>query len=1695
MRVNLATNYTFLNGDLSDWSAENGATRAYTTDYAFYGEGSLLVSKGATNASGVVMNRPIPVQAGKPYAVSMYARLPLAIPASDPAALSLTVTWSNSAGTVVGTSTSGSLVMDDDSQWYRISGVWNAPAGATVISSIRIFQAIAGREGQQFILDALLVEQAAYVGGFFFTHSQAEKYRLAQKALSRVPQVINGLRLGADVSLNNLTFNTIDEFGTIWVIEDIKGWDGQTSPEMPDIGRGTDDGSYDVEGRLTSRGITLSGFFIPANPDQALTDAKDRFVEAIHLVRKGGWLRAHSEPTRAAWVRLSGAPSIVTQNDRGRTQFAISLRAPDPIKYHWDDSDAEGYTRATVRSADIPDELYTNLFTNPSFEAAGTPVEVWRNYAVNPGFETAGASTQVRRNWNTNPRMTSSTTGWTTTGAVATLTATAAGTQIDVTSGPTSSPMIYQNSDFAATTGDVWSASMEVSVPTGYTAVSLQLAVYAYGSNTVIGTSGTVTVQPGTTVTIAANSSSAVQATDTGVRTILYAVGLTSGQRFVVRNALAEKAPTAGKYFDGSNQPHVRRNEATAPRPTSTAGWSSNNGSLYTRSFDATGGRLAGTGAAKFVRSATSPSDMIGSAYSGGTSDWTQAARVKTAPGEVWTVSAWSKADKDFSTFIDVRFYDAAGATISIAFPSATVNGAANTWVRVSVTMTAPANAVTFGIINHSINLQTGTTVGGEQAWMTDALYERGSVLNDFFDGSTTSPAGFASTWEGTAGTSASYMYDTDFTVAWTGTVDASASTLSGLSVSGVNASNAAVIQSTRWKKNGSYSMRLIPLSATASGAATISGMPLSATQMVTSYIEAPLLGTIDGHAMSLRRTTPVQQDKRPNTAGEYSHRLVSTSTSGTSLEMWGGRYGGGDIWYDALTVTSGVYNGPGFNGNASPDTDLVASWTGTVNNSASILTGTQPAVVGANSGSTILRSAQWASKGTYSLRIIPRYPTRGSAYADLASQANPRGMEPGKVYTVIATFRQEAPQGFSGGGLARSIAVVGTSGGYNTSVTANDVAGVQDLRLTFTVPPSGDWYLRLYNAGMEGDPSIWWDNLAIVEGTFTAPAFDGSNADVPGTSYDWTGEPNASTSTKSLWYTDYLNNIGNANVSGLFTITGPVGPGTRIFNALTDETIELAEPLRGKATVGTVIKMAAYNGVATLTTSRYSGLRVGDKVSLLGLPVPFTTPGQVYEVTAASDVFPYSFSFNVATDNIDEVNVSGQVALAENDVLVIDTYEKSVTYNGEVTGHRYRLVTLTDWVRFGPGKNPIEFFDDALQIKVTDKQMSGTTATLTTEDIHYLRAGDRVLVALPETADLSKKSLNANVVTITTATPHGFAAGDTVDVVSVETSTIAFKARTSNTVTLTTVEEHGISVGDFVTVVLPVTATPSSKQLTTNVATITTQNAHGFSIGDSVVVALPATATVTSKQLLSNVATLTTAGSHGYAPGDSITVTMPTDSAVVKKERIGSLAYITTASSHGFSVGDTVIMALPDTAAVANISFNAANNLATVNTSAVHNFSVGDKITMSVTVNSVMAPTFRSATTTTATLTIDSGHGWIVGDRISVTGIDARFNGTYFVTAVTGTTVSYASAGAAVGSTATTGATVTNLTYSTTYNGSKVIETIPSTTSFTFRDWDQTVTVAQRTFTGVVTNNTNISLNGAKTLQSASGVTFTYNL
>jgi hypothetical protein len=77
---------------------------------------------------------------------------------------------------------------------------------------------------------------------------------------------------------------------------------------------------------------------------------------------------------------------------------------------------------------------------------------------------------------------------------------------------------------------------------------------------------------------------------------------------------------------------------------------------------------------------------------------------------------------------------------------------------------------------------------------------------------------------------------------------------------------------------------------------------------------------------------------------------------------------------------------------------------------------------------------------------------------------------------------------------------------------------------------------------------------------------------------------------------------------------------------------------------------------------------------------------------------------------------------------------------------------------------------------------------------------------------------------------------------------------------------------------------------------------------------------------------------------------------------------------------------------------------------------------TVTVAVQSNVGVTNKSLTSNVATLTTARPHSFSVGQSITVSGVDSTFNGTYTITAVGRSTVSYAKTNADISSTAATG-------------------------------------------------------------------------
>jgi hypothetical protein len=184
-------------------------------------------------------------------------------------------------------------------------------------------------------------------------YNQAQENAYIDRGLIPLPYPnLTGMKLQADIVLGNFVFNTIDEYGVVWVVTDLEGWWTPPAADMPDISRGYGDGSYDFQGRYLARDLTLEGVFITGDPE-LVEAARDRLIAAVNLVYQGTWLVTGVGPKRASFVRSSGDFEIETVTARGRTEFSIGLRAADPIKYEWNESEPDGYTVVEIPAKNI----------------------------------------------------------------------------------------------------------------------------------------------------------------------------------------------------------------------------------------------------------------------------------------------------------------------------------------------------------------------------------------------------------------------------------------------------------------------------------------------------------------------------------------------------------------------------------------------------------------------------------------------------------------------------------------------------------------------------------------------------------------------------------------------------------------------------------------------------------------------------------------------------------------------------------------------------------------------------------------------------------------------------------------------------------------------------------------------------------------------------------------------------------------------------------------------------------------------------------------------------------------------------------------------------------------------------------------------------------------------------------------------
>lgn len=364
--TNLVPNPSFTEGTDSWSTAGTGTTFTAKSDGGFSSVHYLQVNKVSpnTNVGATTNTTAMAVTVGDSYTASAYVKVPTG---SETSSIVVSISFYTSANALIGSAYSSTAkVVTSSDGWVRIQKTQAAPA-ASAYAKVSVLQTSTPSTNDVFYIDAVQFENSLEATQFVDSYNQTVETNITNEGLrSLLPgdivtkPYVTGLKLQADVSINGLVLNTIDENKVVWVCTDIEGWWNLPDPEIPDIPRGLDDGSYDVRGRWKARDLTLKGSILPPTPALGAA-ARQTLIEALALVYTGGWLLVNEGPIKSAYVRLYGKPTIENVNARGRIDFTLPLRSVDPLKYSWNPNDANGIETTSLTPVAIGNTASTTI--------------------------------------------------------------------------------------------------------------------------------------------------------------------------------------------------------------------------------------------------------------------------------------------------------------------------------------------------------------------------------------------------------------------------------------------------------------------------------------------------------------------------------------------------------------------------------------------------------------------------------------------------------------------------------------------------------------------------------------------------------------------------------------------------------------------------------------------------------------------------------------------------------------------------------------------------------------------------------------------------------------------------------------------------------------------------------------------------------------------------------------------------------------------------------------------------------------------------------------------------------------------------------------------------------------------------------------------------------------------------------------
>jgi hypothetical protein len=296
-------------------------------------------------------------------------------------------------------------------------------------------------------------------------------------------------------------------------------------------------------------------------------------------------------------------------------------------------------------------------------------------------------------------------------------------------------------------------------------------------------------------------------------------------------------------------------------------------------------------------------------------------------------------------------------------------------------------------------------------------------------------------------------------------------------------------------------------------------------------------------------------------------------------------------------------------------------------------------------------------------------------------------------------------------------------------------------------------------------------------------------------------------------------------------------------------------------------------------------------------------------------------------------------------------------------------------------------------------------------------------------------RSASNNVATIVTGTAHDYEVNDSVVISGVDdlaslSVVIVYEVTGSTTARITTSLAHGLLVGQSITVsgvsaavngTYTIATVPSATTLTYTVAS-TTNVAPSPVSGLVQRVSLPNVYNGT--YTITGVPTPTTFTYTRVIPDEGVVAPSRTYPTVVSYSLTNGIVTLVLNDTPQANVGESILVA------GVTSQLNGTRTVTARTTSAPFSISFAralDNIAPTTLTTSVVANIIsRNRTSGVATLTTSATHAFVPGQSIVVANVSGTFDGTYTITSVTGTTISYSQALSDVIETAGTGGTTT---------------------------------------------------------------------